>query len=366
MLAFACVAGLALAGCGVGSAPPDGTEPDPSNGSDAEEQSPLTEFLGDGAGFATGERMVMSASSADLTDEERQQMRRVEELVAECMHALGFEYIPVDPSAGDDRKDPFAEAYSLPPAEFAREYGYGMTTLMPTERPADEGADPNQEIREGLSEAALEEYNRALFGEMAKVSEGGGAVAIKPPTPGETVAPEDQGCHMQAANEVFGGSPVMTGPDMSEFEGLFEDMEALRDRIDSDPRLVEATGAWAACMAEAGYSEFETTREPEDSVMEQMSELYGWETQGDEGGVSVTVGGPGDVDVDEAALAELQEYEIAVASADYDCEQDHYAYVQRDVAWDFEAQFVDEHRAELERFRDAMAEGPMGRVGGGG
>ena len=115
-------------------------------------------------------------------------------------------------------------------------------------------------------------------------------------------------------------------------------------------------------MAEAGYSEFETTQEPEDAVMAQMSELYGWETQDDEGGMSVSVGGPadGDVDIDEAALAELQEYEIAVATADYDCEQEHYADVQHDVAWAFEEEFVEEHRAELERFRDAMAEGPDG------
>ena len=119
-------------------------------------------------------------------------------------------------------------------------------------------------------------------------------------------------------------------------------------------------------MAEAGYSEFETTQDPEDTVMTQMSELYGWDRQDDEGGVSVSVGGPGgpgDVDIDEAALAELQEYEIAVATADYDCEQAHLADVQHDVAWTFEEEFVEENRAELERFRDAMAEGPVGRFG---
>ena len=237
-LVFACVAGLALSGCGVNGAPDDGTDPEQAPDSEAEEQSPLSEFLGEGAGFATGGRMVMSVSSADLSDEERQQMRQVEELVAECMQDLGFEYVPMDPSAGDDREDPFAEAYSLPPDEFAREYGYGMTTLMLPERATDDVADPNQEIREGLSEAALEAYNRALFGAMAEVSDGGGAVAIKPPTPGATVAPEDQGCHMQATSEVYGDTGPMGGPDMGEFDGLFEDLDALRERIDSDPRLV--------------------------------------------------------------------------------------------------------------------------------
>jgi hypothetical protein len=366
-LALACVAGLALSACGVNGAPDNGTDPQQSEGIDPDE-SPLSEFLGDGAGFATGGRVVMSMSSADLTDEERQQMRQVEELVAECMQELGFEYIPNDPSAGDERKDPFADAYSLPADEFAREYGYGITTLMPTDRPADEATDPNQEIRDGLSEAALEEYNRALFGAMAEVSEGGGAVAMKPPTPGETVAPEDQGCLTTASDEVYGGSGPMGGPDMSEFDGLFQDLDALRERIDSDPRLVAATEAWAGCMAEAGYSEFETIREPQEDVMTQMNELYGWEPQDDEGGPSVSIGGPGDadVDVDETALAELQAYEIAVATADYDCQQEHYTDVQHDVAWDFEEQFVEDNRTELERFRDSMAEGPAGRFGVGG
>ena len=51
---------------------------------------------------------------------------------------------------------------------------------------------------------------------------------------------------MKAANEVYGESGPMGGPDMGEFDGLFQDMDALRERIDSDPRLVEATEAWAA------------------------------------------------------------------------------------------------------------------------
>src|SRR5688500_11555000 len=64
----ACVAGLALSGCGVGD-PAAVTDPEQTDGSD-EQQSPLSEFLGDGAGFATGERMVRSSSAGDLTDEQ--------------------------------------------------------------------------------------------------------------------------------------------------------------------------------------------------------------------------------------------------------------------------------------------------------
>ncbi|RIQ35936.1 hypothetical protein [Jiangella rhizosphaerae] len=381
LLAFACVAGLALTGCGDedgSGGQNDGTNGDSADqaSGDGEELSPLEEYMGENSGFTGGGRMTVAISSGDLSEEERQKMRQVEELVATCMEEAGFEYIPVDPFGGDTEDDPFADAFALPPEEFAREYGYGMTTLMnPDKAGEDEVTDPNQEIRDGLSEAALEAYNRALWGDMVEISDGGNAVAVKPVGPGEGEPPalEDQGCHGQARAEVYGddGGMVM-GPDMSEFEGLFEDLEALRQRIESDPRMVEATEAWAACMAEAGYGDFDATTDPEDSVMQQMSELYGWDDQAPEddvsaGGPSVSIGGgPEDVDVDEEALAELQEHEIALATADYECEQQEYADVRQEVAWGFEEDFVEEHRAELERYRDAMAEGPAGRAGGVG
>ncbi|MBB5786832.1 hypothetical protein [Jiangella mangrovi] len=384
LLAFACVAGLAFSGCGAdggsggendggGADQADGSGGGDGEGGD-EELSPLEEYMGANSGFARagGARMTMALSAGDLSDEEQQKMRQVEELVAQCMQDAGFEYVPVDPFAGAPEDDPFAEAYSLPPDEFAREYGYGMSTLMRREAPEDEqNLDPNQEIREGLSEAALEEYNRTLWGDMADVSPDGGAVSIKPAQPGEAPSMEEQGCHGQARAEVYGdGGGMMVGPDMSEFESLFEDLEALRERIESDPRVVAATEEWAVCMAEAGSGDFEGLNEPEDAVMERMGELYGWETEqgGPEGGpgVSVTTEGGGWVesDVSPEDLEELQQWEVAVATADYDCEQEHFEDAQSEVALGFEEEFVDQHRAELERYRDTMAEGPAGHAGG--
>ncbi|SDU38676.1 hypothetical protein [Jiangella alkaliphila] len=379
LLAFACVAGLVLTGCGDddgSGGQNDGTNGDSADqAGDGEELSPLEEYMGENSGFAGGGRMTVALSAGDMDEEQRQQMRQVEELVAACMQEAGFEYVPVDPFGGDTGEDPFAEAYALPPDEFAREYGYGMTTLMdPNKGDEQESTDPNEAIREGLSKTALEEYSRTLWGDTVQMAEGGGAVSVAP-GPGGTgapVEPEDMGCHGEASAEVFGeDGGMMKGPDFSEFEGLFEDLEALRERIESDPRIIEATEAWSACMAEAGYSEFDTPTAAEDSVMERMSELYGWEDQGSgddtsEDGPSVTMGGPDEVDVDEAALAELQEYEIAVATADYDCEEQEFVDVQQEVAWGFEEDFVEEHRAELERYRDAMAEGPAGNAGGVG
>ncbi|WP_053206372.1 hypothetical protein [Jiangella muralis] len=377
LLAYACVAGLVLTGCGDdGGGQNDGGNGDTAGQSgDGEELSPLEQYLGKDSGLTGDGAMAISFSAADMGEEERQQMRQVEELVATCMEEAGFEYIPVDPGSDEGSDDPFADAYALPPDEFARKYGYGMTTLMDTgTAPETEDADPNAAIRDGLSETALDAYNRALFGEAVEMSGDGGAVAIAPGEEGELAAPEDQGCYGTASAEVYGDDGgLMGGMDMSEFDGLFEDLEALRQRVASDPRMVEATEAWAACMAEAGYSEFDTTGQPEETVMNRMTELYGWDEESpteapsdeDVDDPGVTVGG-GEADVDEAALAELQEYEIAVATADYDCGQQEYAEVQKDVAWGFEEEFVDQHEAELERYRDAMAEGPAGSAGGVG
>ncbi|TDC53789.1 hypothetical protein E1212_04710 [Jiangella ureilytica] len=405
LLAFACVAGLAVSGCGGDSdaGGNDGTTDGGATGrasDDGEELSPLEEYMGENSGFAGGGRMSVAISAGDLSEEDRQRMRQVEELVATCMEEAGFEYVPVDPFGGETKDDPFADAFALPPDEFAREYGYGMTTLMDPGREDEEVADPNQEIRDGLSEGALEAYNQALWGDMVQVSGDGNAVAVKP-MPGETGPPEieNQGCHGEARSEVYGDDGGrMMGPDMSEFDGLFEDLEALRRRIESDPRVIEVTEAWAGCMAEAGYSDVEAVDDPENTVMERMSELYGWddlpaaddeaddqadeesdeesdqesdqESGGpgddqDDGGPGVSFGGPGrPADIDEEALAELQEYEIAIATADYDCEQEHVTEARREVAWGFEEEFVEQHRTELERYRDAMAEGPAGNAGG--
>ncbi|PZF80958.1 hypothetical protein [Jiangella anatolica] len=379
LLAFACVAGLALAGCGDddgGDGQNDGTNGDSADQSgDGEELSPLEEYLGENSGLISGGAVTMAVSAAEMDEDERQKLRQVEELVAACMEEAGFEYIPVDPMAGDTGEDPFAEAYALPPDEFAREYGYGYTTLMNPEK-EQEWVDPNQEIRDGLSEGALEEYYRVLWGDGVEVADGGGGVAISPQegASGAPQAPLQQGCHGEARAEVYGEDDgMMMGPDMSEFEGLFEDLDALRQRIESDPRITEAAEEWAACMAEAGYSEFEGPDDPESAVMDRLSELYGWDDEAptdapEEDEPSVSIGGEGGElpEIDEAALAELQEYEIAVATADYECEQDGFGEVRREVAWGFEEEFVEQHRDELERYRDAMAEGPAGNAGGVG
>ena len=373
--AFAGVAGLVLTGCAdgadgdAGPAGSDTAEPD-----DGEDASPLAEFLGGQGPFVSGQAgggMVMRADAAsELSEEDRQKMRDVQDLVASCMNDAGFEYVPVSSDAEGPAE--FEDAFALDPDEFAEQYGYGISTMALEGPESDQPTDPNQEIREGLSAAAQEAYDKALWGDMAG-SSGPNGVTIAKPRPG--AAPEgststqasESGCQTKAAEEIYGKADEVAGPDLSAFDGLFDDLGALYERVNNDPRVIEAQRAWADCMAAAGFGDFGAPDEARESVFSRMNELYG-DGDGDDAedggsGQSIRIGG-GPKDIDPAELEEVRTYELDVAGADHDCQQDGYADLLQDVSFELETQFVEEHRAELERYREELGEGPVGAAGG--
>lgn len=344
-------------------------------GSTSGDESPLEAYLGEDAVSFAGSEMSVSFGGRggepyEPTEEELQQQREVEEHVASCMAEQGFEYVPnvVSP---DDFTSPFEEAYSLPPDEFAEQYGYGISTLRPED--IDMPEDPNEEIRDSLSPEAREAYEEALFGDMR------GAVTAEatPPARGTPTPPpvEERGCYAQASAEVFDidEEEMFAGPS-SEFDGLMEDLFRMSRRLDDDPRVVEATEQWRGCMADAGYPDFERVGDPEQSVFQRMNELQGFgppteapvpgEQSGEgaagEGGESggSRVFEPQEIDPED--LEELQEYELALARADFGCREEHYNDIAEEVQYELEEEFVEDHRAELERFRDQMAERQRG------
>lgn len=351
------VTALMLAGCG-----------GDDGGSTAEEgESPLAEYMGETAAAVQGAGAGMAFGGGggepyEPTEEELQQQREYEEVVASCMAEQGFEYVPnvVTP---DEYTSPFEEAYSLPPDEFAAEYGYGVSTLRVEE--ADLPEDPNQEIRESLSPEAREAYEEALTGDLSgpvEVEEG------EEPTPPSI---EDRGCFGQASAEVFGvDESQMFGP-RSEFQGLMQDLSRLAQRVQNDPRVAEATEQWQQCMADAGYPDFERVDGPRQSVFQRMAELQGiggppteappeGGAEGEEGSESAGAVVMDPQEIDPADLEELQEYELAVANADFDCREEHYTDIAEEVRYELEEEFVEEHRAELEQYRDEMAQLPGG------
>jgi len=57
----------------------------------------------------------------------------VESAIASCMADVGFEYIPIDSVTFRDAMDSLGDAPGLSDEEFVAQYGYGLTTLPPTQ-----------------------------------------------------------------------------------------------------------------------------------------------------------------------------------------------------------------------------------------
>lgn len=291
IVAGALVAAVAvpLAGCGIGSQPQLSRK-------ELTTASPVAEFLG------TGPRSPLGLPHVDELEHHRQDTHA--ELVAGCMAAAGFEYLPV--TLAERLGEELLAAYALPARQFTQRYGYGATTVE-----VDQFDDPNQRIRDQLAPARQEDYDRALWGDPA----GAGG-----------------GCHLAASAEVY-GEPGTREAQYAEFDPLLRELAALPERIESDARLHEAHQHWARCLAEAGFPGFETPGQARASVFDQL---------------------PGDRDaaLDSEQRAEVREYELALAPADFECQQRHVLGPRRAVTLELEQAFIDDNHAELARYRD--------------
>ena len=273
--------------------------------------------------------------------------------------------------------------------EWARTYGYGITTVdIPAPDPTD---DPNTAITAKMSESERAAYDRALFGSGAMTGPGGpGQLVIAAPggggpgtvpgtddsdssdspdgsatDPGPSgTAPTDAtssasdaspGCFQKASTEVYGEPAAFDG---AEFESLFEALEKMMTAIDQDPRVATLIAQWSNCVADAGYPGMTSIDDARNSIFAKWADLNGWEfTPSEGGGISVSaVGGQDAPDLDPGEVGELRAEEIALAIADLGCRGD-YASVHDQVQMELEKQFVEEHRDELERYRDLTGGG---------
>lgn len=307
VVATAAVLALAGGAAGTGDGDPGGDR------ERAGARSPLAEILG------WGMVDTRPGSTTEISPVAREQHDRFEREVADCMADRGFEYQPVPAEAW--LSGPFDGAYALEPDEFARRYGYGVTTLSPPEEPTVE--NPNREIRDRLPEAERDRYAEAMFGPAAAT---GGT------------AEWDEGCQPRAARLVY-GTDGSDDAGRERFAPLLEDLAELWRRISNDPRLREAERAWTRCMVDAGHPGFGRPAEAQQSVYQRLEDLRA------AGGAD----GP-----DPAAVARLRERELRLAVADYACQEEHLHGPRREVAYEWEKRFVAEHRKELEAYREHL------------
>ncbi|WP_024287108.1 hypothetical protein [Cellulomonas sp. KRMCY2] len=329
--AAACAAlALTLAGCGSGGEKDDGAA------SAAEpELGPLDEYF---------EQMY-----GDYDEEQgNADMIRVEELTAECMADLGFQYTPVDYSSKSSGMALSADAEDIPwdTLEFAEQYGYGATTNPGGEEqplPEEEGqefVDPNQEYVETMSETEQQAYWEALYG-VQNFDE-------TDPEAEYEYNWEDAGCQGSASNEVYGDMGMGGGDD--EFAALQEDMNAMWEAAMVDPRITELNAEWATCMADAGYAGLAEPADAQNLIYDKTNAIYedayadmdpnGEWTEEDYAAIEAGI---------QDDLAAITDEEIETAVADYTCRDEvDLTKAQQDINIEYQQDFVDQHKDELD------------------
>lgn len=253
-------------------------------------------------------------------DQAKEVQARVENRIADCMKAQGFEYTPVDPFA---QQQALTGKARITDEEFTRQFGFGISTLFGK---GDEQSDPNDRVRRSLSEADRAAYDRALYGENVGV------------TFAEAVDTGDftelGGCTKDASEAAFGGAAVLTT--------LVERLDELDERIIQDQRMVRANEKWTECMLEKGYR-YEEPDEIDSDLEERFQAIVG---SGVPPGTSTP---PQGVSYDRAALTDLQQEEVRIANADLDCEKQEIEPVERDVRPQYEDQFRSQNQRLLAR-----------------
>ena len=243
---------------------------------------------------------------------------KVENAIAACMKAEGFEYVPSDPVAAQAA---LTGKPNMSDEEFERTYGHGIATLYGK---GSTQSDPNARIRSQLGEADRRAYDRTLNGARPQQTF---AYAVDNGDFSELA-----GCTRTATEAAFGGTRLLTT--------LQRELDELDDAIVNDQRVVKANEEWRTCMRAATGESFEDSEAVEDTVRGRLEQIVG------------EVLAPGQVapegSYDAAALAELQRLEVEWTRDDLACEEQHISAIEDTVRAEKEARFRDEN-AELLR-----------------
>jgi hypothetical protein len=252
------------------------------------------------ASTGSGEASLPGTKEFGLTEEEfAAHVEKTQQLIAECMAAAGFEYIPVDVKTIETAQARVRKEPGYTRRTYKEKWGLGVTTRF--DNPVrDTGLGPNLDIYNALSEADQVAYFRTLFGEDPNWDF---AFALD-----EEDFSETGGCTRKAVSQVF--TPV-------QLRGAYVNPKDVL--VDSDPRIIEAHRQWSECMHNAGY-EYEYDQ---DEIIEEFQERLEELTEGDD---PTTLTG-----ARAEALRKLQAEEIAVSLVDLECQIKHTDAVYRQV-----------------------------------
>lgn len=314
------------------------------------------------AAFFGWDNQDPDAARARLREEET----RVQESIRQCMAEQGFEYRPVLPP-----DDAFAVASDLDDEEWVRTEGFGITTWYGREEGTfrhETRTDPNQEILDAMSESERQAWNDALYGTQEEL-EAEMEVEVLEET-GDTVVygtGYGPGCQGQAYEKEFG--------DRAAAEELWREVqpaiEEMHERIEAEPRVVEA---WSACMSQAGYDvatreelydhAYELFQARLDDIVgdyghpfrdwpeEEVDAFYAENTEAEIAAFLREAEEESLENIDVAALRALQQEEIDMAVASYECGHELEA-VYSEVRAEYEADLIATNRETFEQLRAA-------------
>ena len=323
---------------------------------DTEPQS-LADYLGRAAGGAGpgGAGPGGGAGFVFDSDQVTQEQQLIQQAIQRCMQAQGFTYVPEE--VGDGLRTFLAtQNQGVSPADYAATAGFGISTafdaILEGDFDFDESSDPNGEHLATLSAGEADAWELALQGEAPQRN--GQGQLIDPET-GELVqgnrpGQASGGCRLAAQTEVR-GEPV----DLSALE---DNLVALEERIEADPRVTEIRRDWVDCMSVEGF-DYTDEAEARGDINSQLRPLLRSFFMSADGGanqpgprqaggnIAQAVSGLKLTAEQEAELERLQDLERSVATASLGCQGDTGAELEA-ITLRYEEAFIDANRAALE------------------
>ena len=195
---------------------------------------------------------LMGAPDYENIDYDAQQ-QQIEEAVAECMTAEGWEYIPVQyPDSGT------AVTYTdEDEVERIKREGLGITYYLLNEDvgyleddPWVDFVDPNTDYVESLSESEMTAYYGSLYG--TEEEQAAATITEIDPETGEeyTTMEGNLGCQGEAYDAVVGEEVTQTPEYYEAIQGYYEELQV---RVEADPGMIAVTESWSTCMSDEGY-----------------------------------------------------------------------------------------------------------------
>ncbi len=266
-----------------------------------------------------------------------------EAIVAECMAAQGFEYVPSAPEISSGGALPI-DLSEFDEAEAARTEGYGI--IAPDLAVRDPRTpSSNQLIRAALSSSERLAYDMALDGfertENDEYAVGDDGNLVKADGVGETC--RDQADERDRELKAEYTPAVLDDPIWNEFTKESSEIEG---RFEADQRVLDIDAQWSECMTDRG---FESLENPWAAYSLAAKPWEAWKSahRSDDGTLPTT----------DPEIARLQTAEIAIAVADFECRSEvDYTARRQAILFAYEQQFVDAHAKDIVYLEQAWSE----------